>query len=67
MADKQPTDQLKLSRAVAKRIKKVATGPLLGPIEPGAPRPAAEGPATPAPLGTIQDVRARIQQAAPEA
>lgn len=62
MADKGSTDQLKLSRAVAKRIKKVATGPLLGPIEPAA-RPAdTEVAATPAPLGTIQDVRARIGQ-----
>lgn len=67
MADKQPNDQLKLSRAVARRIKKVATGPLLGPIEPGAKPPVADVAATPAPLGTIQSVRARIAQVTPEA
>lgn len=67
MAEKQPNDQLKLSRAVARRAKKVATGPLLGPIEPAAQPPLTDVPATPAPLGTIQSVRERIAQAAPEA
>ncbi len=67
MADKQPNDQLKLSRAVARRAKKVATGPLLGPIEPAAQAPTADVPATPAPLGTIQSVRERIAKITPEA
>jgi hypothetical protein len=66
MADAK-NDQLKLTKAVAKRIKKVATGPLLGPIEPMLQAPAGEVPATPAPLGTIQDVRERIRRATTEA
>ena len=65
MAD-QKNDQLKLSKSVAKRIKKVATGPLLGPIEPGALPSANDVPATPAPLGTIQSVRERIRKASAE-
>ena len=67
MADKAPNDQLKLSRAAVKRAKKVATGPLLGPIEPTPRAPEADVPATPAPLGTIQSVRARIGQPPAEA
>lgn len=67
MAGKQPNDQLKLSRAVARKAKKVATGPLLGPIEPAGAAPEADVPATPAPLGTIQSVRERIGKATTEA
>ena len=62
----EPQDQLKLSRSVARRIKKVATGPLLGPVEPAAQAPAAAVPTTQAPLGTWQSVRERIGQATGE-
>lgn len=51
----------KLSRSLLRQVKKAATGPLLGPVEPAGP-PAPDRPvaATPAPLGSIQAVRARI-------
>ena len=54
------SDQLKLSRGVAKKAKKAATGPLFGPVVP-APATAPEAvAATVATLGTIQAIRARI-------
>ncbi len=62
-SSKQP-DSLKLTRADARKVKKVATGPLLGPI-PGdsATGPLASVAATPSLLGSIQQVRARLAAA----
>lgn len=60
-------DELKLSRAVARRIKKVATGPLLGPITPGVPAAPVKVQTTVARLGHFKDVQARIQAAQTDA
>lgn len=59
-------DPKPIPKAVAKKIKKALTGPLLAPVEPTAGEVEA-APATPAPLGTIQDVRAKIKAAIQDA
>lgn len=61
----------KLTRTQLRQVKKVATGPLLGPIEPAVPA-ATQGPeggaeTRVAPLGPIQGVRARIDGQSGEA
>ncbi len=57
-------DPKPIPKAVAKKIKKALTGPLLAPIVTGeGPATTEAVPATRAPLGTIQDVRAKIDAA----
>lgn len=56
-------DSLKLSKAIIKKVNKVATGPLLGPIEGKVP--ASSGPPVTAiaPLGSYQALQQRMQAA----
>ncbi|MDB5100650.1 MAG: hypothetical protein JWM80_5071 [Cyanobacteria bacterium RYN_339] len=58
-------DSLKLSKATVRKINKVATGPLLGPVAgKEAQRPAKGELATKvAPLGSMVDVQARLKAA----
>ena len=56
-------DQLKLSKATVKKINKVATGPLLGPVEGKVPAAQGKPVTTVAPLGTIQSVQERLDAA----
>lgn len=53
-----------LTRSDARKAKKIATGPLLGPLT-GEQTPEAHGSekAAPAPLGNILSVKSRIQKA----
>lgn len=52
-----------LTKADARRAKKIATGPLMGPV-PGSSSSEAQGEkAAPAPLGNMMSVKARIQKA----
>lgn len=60
-------DELRLSRAVARRIKKVATGPLLGPITPAGGATPTKAPTSVGRLGHFKDVQARIQAAQSDA
>lgn len=65
--DQPPTegsDDLKLSKSTLRKVKKLATGPLLGPIPPLPPKRINTGElaAKVAPLGSILTVRARLGQ-----
>ena len=58
----------RLSKTDWRRVKKVATGPLLGPV-PGKPAIASQGEAAPArvaPLGEYRAMRAKLKELAPE-
>lgn len=56
-----------LSKADARKAKKIATGPLMGPVSGQSPTETQEAePAAPAPLGTFQNVKARIAKAQAE-
>ena len=57
---KQPEDPQKVTKAVARKIKKVATGPLLGPVEPQAP--SERQPASVARLGDFRAVQATLRK-----
>jgi hypothetical protein len=56
-------DQLKLSKATVKKINKVATGPLLGPVEGKVPASNGKPVTTVAPLGTFQSIQERLEAA----
>jgi hypothetical protein len=60
----QPKLPQGISKADARKAKKIATGPLMGPIS-GHLTPEAKGAdqASPASLGTFQSVKARIKKA----
>jgi len=60
---KQP-DTLKLSRSDARKVKKVATGPLLGPINPSPEvvAPAPEVATSIQTIGSVQAIHERIEQ-----
>lgn len=52
------------TKSDARKAKKIATGPLLGPLTgQGSPEAQGEGKASPAPLGNILNVKSRIKKA----
>jgi hypothetical protein len=61
----EPNDVQKLSRANIRKINKLATGPLMGPVPVPPPKRATTGELVSrmAPLGAMLGVRARIARA----
>lgn len=57
-----------LSKADARKAKKIATGPLMGPVSgESSPEAQGAGATAPAPLGTFQSVKARLAKAQSDA
>jgi hypothetical protein len=56
-------DSLKVSKATVRKINKVATGPLLGPVEGKVPASNGQPVTKVATLGTYQSIQQRLQAA----